>query len=141
MCWQKYEEWVRHLKTNVPISKIKLYVCGETGVGKSSLLETLQQRLLRMRSQSLNGNTDQQSTSVGIRIKNVSIGSNGWFSAWDVGGTMAGNVGIEYLLSSVNAVYLLVLSLQSNIEELKQQIRRWLSLISTCGLADGLTKG
>lgn len=111
------------------------------------MLATLQKGLLTIRSQSskdkkaVNGQASHFKGSVGINIQDVSLDTDSWFSAWDMGGTMCYNIGIEYLLSAVNAMFMVVVSLQSDVEEVKRQINNWLSVIRTCSLADALTKG
>jgi GTPase SAR1 family protein len=134
---KKYEEWSRQVTTTVPISKLKLYVCGDTGVGKSSLLATLQAKLLNFSQRDKTGCEN----SNGINIQDIALTSGSWFSAWDVGGNMRCNIGIEYLLSAINAIFMVVVSLLSDGNELQQQVHNWLSLIRTCSLSSILTKG
>ena len=140
---QRYEEWTQQVTTTVPISKIKLYICGDTGVGKSALLATLQARLMSFHVHSPRDKkmSSHLEDSVGINIQDVSLNSGSWFSAWDVGGAMCCSIGIEYLLSAINAIFIVMVSLLSDGEELKRQIHNWLSLIRTCSLSSVLTKG
>ena len=113
------------------IGRVKLFVCGATGVGKTELVKSLKCRLLRSlfrkRSNSNLSHMIQQRTH-GIMVHQARIPNAGTFSVWDFSGLESYYILHEGFLSATNALVLLVFKANDPPEQQLSQLRFWLSL-------------
>lgn len=114
------------------LSRVKLFVCGSTGVGKTELIKSIKCRFLRSlfrrRSDSNLAHMIQQRTH-GILVHQLSIPNAGDFSVWDFSGMKSYYPLHEEFLDMKNAVVLVVYKLCDPLENQLAQLRFWLALI------------
>lgn len=116
----------------VCLSRVKLLVCGATGVGKTELIKSLKCRFLRSlfrrRSDSNVEHMIQQRTH-GILVHQTAIPNAGNFSIWDFSGLKSYYILHEEFLHLDNAVVLLVFKVNDPLEQQLAQLRFWLALM------------
>lgn len=115
----------------LPIARVKLLVCGATGVGKTELVKSLKCRFLRSlfrkRSSCDVSHMIQQRTH-GIMVHQTSIPGAGNFSIWDFSGLESYYIIHEEFLCTTNALVLLVFKVNDSSEQQLAQLRFWLAL-------------
>lgn len=116
----------------VPLSRVKLFVCGATGAGKTELIKSLKCRFLRSlfrrRSDSNIPHMIQQRTH-GILVHQAAISNAGNFSIWDFSGLKSYYILHEEFLSMTNALLVLVFKVNDPVEQQLAQLRFWLALL------------
>lgn len=114
------------------LSRVKLFVCGATGVGKTELIKSLKchflRSIFRRRSDSNLSHMIQQRTH-GILVHQLTIPNSGNFSVWDFSGLKSYYSLHEEFLSMTNSLVLLVFKLSDPLEQQVAQLRFWLALI------------
>lgn len=115
-----------------PLARVKLFVCGATGVGKTELVKSLKCRFLRSlfrkRSDSNITHMIQQRTH-GILVHQTAIPNAGNFSIWDFSGLKSYYVLHEEFFSAMNALVILVFKVNDPFEQQVAQLRFWLALL------------
>lgn len=116
----------------VPVARVKLFICGATGVGKTELAKSLKCRFLRSlfrrRSDSNIPHMIQQRTH-GILVHQTTIPNAGSFSVWDFSGLKSYYILHEEFLRATNAIVLLVFKVNDPFGQQLAQLRFWLSLL------------
>lgn len=118
----------------MPLSRVKLLVCGAAGVGKTELINSLKCHILRslFRKRS---NSDFYhmilKRSRGMCVQQVTIPNAGLFSVWDFSGMKEYYVAHENFLESKNAIFLIVFSLREQVSKQLAQARFWLAMIKS----------
>ena len=117
----------------VCMDRVKLLVCGASGVGKTELVESLKCRFLRSlfrrRSSSSDVNRAASKHTHGIAIHQTTIPSSKEFSIWDFSGLKDYYLIHEKFMSSRNSIFIVVFSLRDPIQKQIAQVRFWLSFI------------
>lgn len=120
------------LPNQAPPSRVKLLVCGATGVGKTELVKSLKcpflRSIFRKRSSSNVPHMIQQRTH-GILIHQAPIPSAGDFSIWDFSGLKSYYVLHEDFLQLRGAVAVVVFKVNDPFEFQLAQLRFWLALL------------
>lgn len=118
----------------IPISRVKLLVCGAPGVGKTELINSLKchflRSLFRRRSTSDLAHAILRRTH-GIAVHQTGIPNAGDFSIWDFSGMKEYYMAHEHFLGTNNSVVLLVFSLREPVEKQIAQLRFWLAMIKS----------
>lgn len=118
---------------SVHMDRVKLLVCGASGVGKTELVESLKCRffrsLFRRRSSSSNVSRTGHRQTHGIAIQQVIIPNSKEFSIWDFSGLKDYYLIHERFMNARNSIFLVVFSLRDPFQKQIAQIRFWLSII------------
>ena len=114
------------------LNRVRVLVCGASGVGKSELVSSLKSRflqgLLRFSSSSTHNHTP---CTYGFSVNQATISGAGQFSIWDFSGQSEYYPVHEFFLDSQNTIYLLVFSLLQPLEKQLAQLRFWLAMIKS----------
>jgi len=124
------------------MDRIKLLVCGDVGVGKTELIESLKCRFLRSlfrrRSTSDLSQMVLRSTH-GITVHQATIPNAKEFSIWDLSGLPDYYLIHEKFLGAKNSIYMIVFSLRDPVKKQIARVRFWLSMIKARLLLDNVT--
>ena len=117
----------------VQLTRVRLLVCGATGVGKSELVTSLKsgflQGLLRYPYSSTHSHLLPR--TYGFSVHQTTIPGSGQFSIWDFSGQTEYYPVHEFFLDSQNAIYILVFSLLHPLDKQLTQLRFWLAMIKS----------
>ncbi|KAL5482195.1 hypothetical protein EMCRGX_G022490 [Ephydatia muelleri] len=115
-----------------PLSRVKLLVCGDAGVGKTELVNSLKchalRSIFRRRSTSDVARAIQRHT-LGFSVQVATIPGEGEFSIWDFSGLEEYHIAHEPFLDGTNAIAMVVFSLRSPTQTQLAQVHYWLSLL------------
>ena len=115
------------------MERVKLLVCGSSGVGKTELVESLKCRFLRslFRRRSSSSDVTQIASrkTHGIAIQQATIPNSKEFSIWDFSGLEDYYLVHEKFISAKNSIFIIVFSLRDPIKKQIAQVKFWLSFI------------
>ena len=114
------------------LHRVRLLVCGTSGVGKSALVTSLKsgflQGLLRYSTSSTHSHLPH---TYGFSVHQTTIPGSGQFSIWDFSGQQEYYPVHEFFLDSRNTIYILVYSLLHPLDKQLDQLRFWLAMIKS----------
>lgn len=117
----------------VYMDRVKLFVCGASGVGKTELVESLKcrflQSLFRRKSSTLDVSQTTSRQTHGIVIQQATIPNSKEFSIWDFSGLKDYYLIHERFMNARNSIFVVVFSLRDPIKTQMAQVRFWLSTI------------
>ena len=116
------------------MDRVKLFVCGAAGVGKTELVDSLKCHLLRslFRKRSPSSLTQMiLKRTYGMTVQQVTVPNAGNFSIWDFSGMREYYVTHEQFLMMRNSIALVVFSLRDSLEKQLAQVRFWLAMIKS----------
>ena len=117
----------------VCMERVKLLVCGTSGVGKTELVESLKCRFLRSlfrrRSSSSDASRIASRQTHGIAIQQATIPNSKGFSIWDFSGLKDYYLVHERFTNARNSIFIIVFSLRDPIKTQIAQVNFWLSSI------------
>ena len=115
------------------MERVKLLVCGSSGVGKTELVESLKCRFLRslFRRRSSSSDVTQIASrkTHGIAIQQATIPNSKEFSIWDFSGLEDYYLVHEKFINAKNSIFMIVFSLRDQIKKQIAQVKFWLSFI------------
>lgn len=107
-------------------------VCGASGVGKTSLVQSLKSSFIQSllhHSSSQSANTT--SSTKGFSVTQTTISSSGQFSIWDFSGQKDYYPAHECFLGCDNSIYILVFNGLHSQQKQLAQLRFWLAFIKS----------
>lgn len=117
----------------VCMERVKLLVCGTSGVGKTELVESLKCRFLRSlfrrRSSSSDVSRIASRQTHGIAVQQATIPNSKGFSIWDFSGLKDYYLIHEKFMNARNSIFIIVFSLRDPIKSQIAQVKFWLSSI------------
>ena len=129
------EQYAKELTLGqVPLERVKLLVCGASGVGKTELIDSLKCHLLRSLFRKRSASSLAQmilKRTYGMTVQRVTIPNAGSFSIWDFSGMKEYYVTHEQFLRMRNSIASVVFSLRDSLEKQLGQVRFWLAMIKS----------
>ncbi len=127
---------LRELSPNgTRVNRVRLLLCGASGVGKTSLLSSLRTKFLRTLRRPTFGGSYLGSSALdhtyGFCMQRLLIPNAGEFSVWDFSGRKQYYPAHEYFLDCRNGLYLIVYRSADPLELQLAQVRFWLAMIKS----------
>jgi Ran GTPase-activating protein (RanGAP) involved in mRNA processing and transport/GTPase SAR1 family protein len=131
------------VENSAPQTKVKLHLCGESGVGKTKLKKALSRYSNLFNADA--GSDDQPNIPAertrGIDISLVDIVDNNSthseFAVYDYGGLRAFHHIHDWFLASGNSIFMVVSSLKDPPIQQAEKVRYWLRFIRACAHTAG----
>ncbi|XP_072026120.1 uncharacterized protein [Amphiura filiformis] len=111
------------------VEKVKLFMCGNNGVGKTTLGNSMTKGFWSSLKTSNKQPTDTYCPTPGIQVKSKHIKGAGDFSIWDMAGQMESHLTHAMFLSKSKGIFILVYDITGPDMKPEEQLHYWLRFL------------